>query len=279
MRNVSGKIPVTAAILTYNSEQNLARCLDSVKECQEILILDGGSLDSTLSIARQFDATIKNQRPHQKQSNKITNFAKIRNRATKLARNTWIFAVAADEYVSPLLMRQIRKVTTQHSPKHLIWRAQSIFVLNGEKIDWASKYPVQHIRLFNKDSHITFAYPVHEEEVFDKSYSVGELSGVIFAPLPPISRQLKKWFFHYLPLERKKWRQAHMLTWRVVFLKYIRHVLMSGIKLPFWYLHTRITCQGKIIPFRYEVIQVFFSFCRSLVILGDTVLVRVFKRS
>ena len=57
--NQSNMIKATVGILTFNSAKYLYHCLNSVKKFNEILIIDGGSKDNTLKIAKKFKCKIK----------------------------------------------------------------------------------------------------------------------------------------------------------------------------------------------------------------------------
>ena len=47
-------IPLTATIITFNEEKNIRDCLESVKWCSEIVVIDSGSTDRTVEIAREY---------------------------------------------------------------------------------------------------------------------------------------------------------------------------------------------------------------------------------
>lgn len=89
---------ITAALIVQNEEVLLPRCLESIKELDEIVIVDGGSKDKTLEIA-------------QKYTDKIfhfpwcDNFAKSRNEAKSHATGDWILSIDADE-----LLHDVSKV-------------------------------------------------------------------------------------------------------------------------------------------------------------------------
>lgn len=51
--------PITALLHTLNDEDRIGRTLESLHACDEILIIDGGSTDDTLRIARQYGATVR----------------------------------------------------------------------------------------------------------------------------------------------------------------------------------------------------------------------------
>src|SRR6185503_16239786 len=58
--DVHSPLPITVAVVTLNEEQNLARCLESVRGLvSEIVVLDCGSTDKTEGVAQKFGATFK----------------------------------------------------------------------------------------------------------------------------------------------------------------------------------------------------------------------------
>lgn len=95
---------LTVALATYNEEKNLRACLESVKElADEIVIVDGTSIDKTVEIAKKFNARIT-----------ITDNPLIfhinKQKALDMARNEWILQLDADERVSKDLAVEIKKV-------------------------------------------------------------------------------------------------------------------------------------------------------------------------
>ena len=84
-------------ILTLNEERSLPRCLASVAECTDIVVLDSGSTDRTVDIARAAGARVWT-RP-------FDNFAGQRNYAQREIpfRNPWVFHLDADEQMTPEL--------------------------------------------------------------------------------------------------------------------------------------------------------------------------------
>lgn len=117
------KLSVVLAV--YNEENNLEECLNSVKKiASEIVIVDGGSKDHTLDIAKKFNAKIL----------KTTNppiFHINKQIALDLATNEWILQLDADERVSPPLSKEIELVLR----------------LNNEEIDQYQKN-LKKIKLF-----------------------------------------------------------------------------------------------------------------------------------
>lgn len=98
------KIKLSAAIATYNEEENIGDCLESVKEIvDEIVIVDGSSIDKTVEIARKYGAkvTITTNPPI---------FHINKQKSFDLASGDWVLYLDADERVSKKLGGEILKV-------------------------------------------------------------------------------------------------------------------------------------------------------------------------
>ena len=80
---------ISVIIITKNESQNIGDCLESVKWADEIIIVDSGSIDETVSIAKQFtDKVIFNE---------WKGFAEQKSFAMNQAANEWILSIDADE--------------------------------------------------------------------------------------------------------------------------------------------------------------------------------------
>jgi glycosyltransferase involved in cell wall biosynthesis len=93
--------PVTVVVLTRDEEANIARCLASVEWADQTVVVDSGSADKTVPIARSLGADVVQQ--------PWLGFSGQREFALRLAevRNDWIYFVDADEWVSPQLASEI----------------------------------------------------------------------------------------------------------------------------------------------------------------------------
>jgi glycosyltransferase involved in cell wall biosynthesis len=89
----SGKI--SAFIVCMNEEKNIRRCLDSLKWCDEIIVVDSGSSDTTLDICREYNTKIF-QRPW-------PGFVEQKRFALSQCTNEWILNLDSDEEVSSAL--------------------------------------------------------------------------------------------------------------------------------------------------------------------------------
>lgn len=91
---------ISVVIITKNEEKNLKKCLESVKWCDEIIIIDDNSSDKTIEIAKKYKTIIYSHSLN-------NNFSNQRNFGISKAKNDWILFVDADEIVSDALAYEI----------------------------------------------------------------------------------------------------------------------------------------------------------------------------
>ena len=90
-------------LITKNEEANIARCLDSVKTiADEIVIVDSGSSDKTVQIAKQYGAAVY-EKP-------FVSFGEQKNFALSKTSNLWCLSLDADEELTPNLTEEIKQV-------------------------------------------------------------------------------------------------------------------------------------------------------------------------
>lgn len=94
---------ISAVLIVKNEEAMLARCLESVKEADEIIICDTGSTDGTLEIAKKYTDKIYTDCPpevwREEDGKKLFHFANARNWAKAKATGDWILSIDADEFL------------------------------------------------------------------------------------------------------------------------------------------------------------------------------------
>lgn len=100
---LSTKLPVSVIVATRNEEKNLPRCLESLRDAGEVYVVDSGSADATLEIARSHGAKVV-------QFHYQGGWPKKRQWAmdTLMLAYDWIFLVDADEVLTPELAEEIR---------------------------------------------------------------------------------------------------------------------------------------------------------------------------
>lgn len=155
---------LSVAIITLNEESNLARTLASVQFADEIVVVDSGSTDGTLEIARAFDAKII--------STEWKGFAGQKNTAIESCTGTWILSLDADEELTPELQTEIRALLRGNpSADAYLLRRRNLFL--NRWIRYGGYYPDPKLRLFRRHA-ANFApsarftdRPVHETIAFE----------------------------------------------------------------------------------------------------------------
>lgn len=147
---------ISVALATYNEEENLPVCLDSVKELAgEIIIVDGGSSDRTLEIAEKFGAKIiRTDNPPVFHVNK--------NKAIDAATGEWVLQLDADEVVTKELAEEIKRVIITDSDINGYWIPRKNFFL-GRFLTKGGQYPDYTLRLYRKGKGRLPGKDVHEQ--------------------------------------------------------------------------------------------------------------------
>lgn len=149
---------VSAVVLTYNEEQHIAACLDTLAWADELLVLDSLSTDRTVEIARAKGARVE-QAP-------FADWAEQRTRAMSLARRPWVFFVDADERATADLADEVQEVV-ERDDKAGWWvpRHNYIFGRLVRHAGWSPDYQPRLLRTarcrWDPDR------PVHELVIFD----------------------------------------------------------------------------------------------------------------
>ncbi len=106
---------ITVTILTKNSAKYLAEVLSSLRSFAEIVILDNGSSDNSLSIAKGFD----NVRIIE---HDFIGFGPLKNLAAGHALNDWILSIDSDEVLTPGLIEELNNLSLDPSRIYAIPR-------------------------------------------------------------------------------------------------------------------------------------------------------------
>ena len=94
---------ISAVVLTKNEEKNIKECLEGIKWCDEIIIIDDNSKDKTVKIAKESGAKVFNHSLN-------NDFSAQRNYGLSKVKGDWILFVDADERISEPLQYEIRNV-------------------------------------------------------------------------------------------------------------------------------------------------------------------------
>lgn len=178
------KIKLSVALATFNEEDNLRNCLDSVKGwVEEVVLVDGSSTDQTREIAKKYGARVF------KTTNKPI-FHLNKQKAIDHCLGEWILQLDADEVVDEELKKEILEIIKNGSEFSAFWIKRKNFFL-GKALKKTGQYPDPVIRFFKKGKALLPCRSVHEQmEVKGK---VGWLKGHLFHyPYPSFSEYLRK---------------------------------------------------------------------------------------
>lgn len=154
------KLSVVLAV--YNEGKNLDACLKAVSNlASEIVIVDGGSKDNTLDIAKAYKTKII-------QTDNPPNFHINKNKAIDAATSDWILQLDADEIVNEDLALEIKKVLNQNLDVNGYWIPRKNLFL-GRFLKKGGQYPDYTLRLYKKGMGRLPGKSVHEQaEVLGK---------------------------------------------------------------------------------------------------------------
>ncbi|MBN21783.1 MAG: hypothetical protein CL678_10915 [Bdellovibrionaceae bacterium] len=147
------KPKITATLITYNEEENLPRALQSIDWVDEIIVVDSGSTDRTVEIAKSFGAEVIHQN--------WLGYGKQKNIAHQAASFPWILNLDADEEISDSLREEIlEKIKNKEIHGYRIPRKTKYL---GQWILHGGWYPNYLVRLSQKKYSKWTEPEVHEE--------------------------------------------------------------------------------------------------------------------
>jgi glycosyltransferase involved in cell wall biosynthesis len=132
---------ITATIITLNEERNIARAIESLRCCDEILILDSGSTDRTVELAEKLGARVIEAG--------WRGYAGQKNWAAEQATYDWILSLDADESLSEALEGEIWNVK-KHGPRYDGYTMPRLAQYLGKWILHSGWYPDRKIRLYDR---------------------------------------------------------------------------------------------------------------------------------
>ena len=137
------KLSLSIIILTYNEQKHIRRCIQNVQEiAEEIFVVDSFSSDETLSIAKELEAKIyQNKWPnnHSKQMNWAIENCNIRTK--------WVMRLDADEILDEILVEEIKNQLSKDSDFTGYFLNRGHIFL-GKKIFHGGNYPIRLLRIW-----------------------------------------------------------------------------------------------------------------------------------
>ncbi len=172
---------ISATIIAENEERNIARAIESLRCCDEILVIDSGSTDRTVEIAQNLGArVIESPWP---------GYAKQKNLAAAEASNDWIFSLDADEALSEALEAEIWQLK-KSGPQFDAYTMPRLAQYLRRWILHSGWYPDRKVRLYDRRKARWVGEFVHESVHVDGA--VGHLkSNLLHYTCESLSEHLK----------------------------------------------------------------------------------------
>src|ERR1700682_272209 len=132
---------ITATIITLNEERNIGRAIESLRCCDEILIVDSGSIDRTVELAAKLGARVEEAG--------WRGFAGQKNWAAEQASHDWILSLDADEALSEALEAEIWNLK-KNGPRYDAYTMPRLAQYLGRWILHCGWYPDRKVRLYHR---------------------------------------------------------------------------------------------------------------------------------
>lgn len=214
---------ITVCILTKNAQDTLKKTLDSLTQFPEVLILDNGSEDNTLTIAKSYSNVTIHHSP-------FIGFGPLRNLAATFAKEDWILAIDSDEVVSKELYEEIQALKKDPSKVYAIPR-HNYFL--GKWIKGAGWHPEKVVRLYHKEKTSYSDHQVHESVIAKKEAVVSLKAPLLHTPYRSIAELLKKMDLYstlFAKQNHKKKRSSMKKAIAHAFFAFFRsYILKKGI--------------------------------------------------
>ncbi len=132
---------LSAAIITLDEERNIARALESLRCCDEVVVVDSGSTDRTAEIASKLGARVI--------ESPWSGYAKQKNFAAENASSDWILSIDADEALSEALEGEIWQIK-KNGPQFDAYTMPRLAQYMGKWILHSGWHPDRKVRLYDR---------------------------------------------------------------------------------------------------------------------------------
>ena len=146
---------ISASIIVFNEEENIAELCETVSWCDEIVIVDSASTDNTVEIAEKYTNKIFQR--------EFKSYKDKHEFADSKTTGDWVFWIDADERVTPELLESIenlKKLNEADLPDGF-WIARKTWYL-GRWIKHSGWYPDYQMRLYRKSASFWDGVSPHE---------------------------------------------------------------------------------------------------------------------
>ena len=160
---------LSVVMIVKNEADTMAACLESVAWADEIVVLDSGSSDDTVEIARKFTDKVFVEDDWQ-------GYGIQRQRAQANASGDWVLMIDADERVTPELRAEIQQVLSTNDQSKA-WAMPILPWCFGRFIRHGGWSPAPKVRLYPRLKARYGPERVHEKLSFDEGVTTAQLKG------------------------------------------------------------------------------------------------------
>lgn len=148
------KDTIAAVVIIMNAENTLERCLASLSWCDEIIVVDSGSTDSTEKIARKYTDKFF--------YNRWKGYSEQKNFAVSLTNSEWIINLDSDERLSTSSSEEIKIAIKKQDINGYYFPMKTWYF--GRCLKHGGFYPDYHLRLFRRNAGMfkSYFFNVHE---------------------------------------------------------------------------------------------------------------------
>ena len=140
---IGGK-EISAFVITFNEERNIADCLESLKWADELVVVDSFSQDSTVEIAGRYTQRVLER--------EFAGHVGQTRYASELTTCPWVMWLDADERLTSKALAEVRRELERHGdPPHKGYSFPRKTFFMGRWIKHSGWYPQRKVRLFHRD--------------------------------------------------------------------------------------------------------------------------------
>jgi glycosyltransferase involved in cell wall biosynthesis len=161
---MSERLPITVCTLCLNEAKNLPRCLSQIEAFEEWLVLDTGSCDDSMRIARDLGARVE--------ATPWKGFSVTRDEHFKLATQPWILWLDADEELTSAFIEELGDLLPKIA-QNAAYQINRLMFFEGKWIRHGDWFPDRVTRLFRADAWSMPHREIHES--VEISGPLGEL--------------------------------------------------------------------------------------------------------
>ncbi len=178
-------------IVTKNAEDVIGRALASLRGLgNELVVIDSGSTDETVSIVRKFTNNISTYAFEQ-------DFSKLRNYGLSKVVGDWVLVLDSDEQISEKANREIPNLIKNRTVDGYWFRRQT-FIMPNRYLHYGLFYPDWQLRLFRKNKGYRYHGTVHEQLEIPKEKTIEIPYDILHYPQHQKYSSFKD-FFHIMP--------------------------------------------------------------------------------